>query len=103
MNDTLQTLHVYTLTEDFLLTHESKEAKKAATLYTLINETPHKRILISSIGKINSETGTLVLTSPDQEKATHLFVDHLNAQADVYSHTALLLRSKAKKLKGETA
>lgn len=93
-----ETLHFYTLTEDFTLTHSVKEAKKATTLYTLVNEVPHKRVPLSSIGSINPETNTLILTSPNKEKATRLFVDQLNSQADVYLHTSQLLRQKAKEV-----
>ena len=93
-----ETLHFYTLTEDFALTHSVKEAKKTTTLYTLVNETPHKRIPLSSIERINPETNTLILTSPNKEKAIHLFVDHLNSQADVYLHTSQFLRRKAKEV-----
>ena len=92
-----ETLHFYTLTEDFSLIHSVKEAKKATTLYTTV-EVPHKRIPLSSIGSINPENNTLILTSPNKEKAIHLFVDHLNSQADVYLHTSQLLRQKAKEV-----
>ena len=92
-----ETLHFYTLTEDFSLIHSVKEAKKTTILYTMV-ELPHSRIPISSIGKINPETNTLILTSPNKEKAIHLFVDHLNSQADVYLHTSQLLRQKAKEV-----
>lgn len=92
-----ETLHFYTLTEDFTLTHSVKEAKKTTVLYTMV-ELPHSRIPISSIGSINPENNTLILTSPNKEKATRLFVDHLNSQADVYLHTSQLLRQKAKEV-----